>query len=783
VVELPSLDTVHRCFKPGRTRLDQELVVDIARALLGDDLRAAEWRQVHRVVTGRVAAAVVTVRRGLPELQSEFVGRDRELARLFADQPSAGVVVLHGMAGVGKTTLALHAAHALIASGRFTDLQLSVNLRGHDLEYPPADPGLVLDGMLRQLDYPAYAVHGLDLRGRLAQLRRLLAGKRALLLLDDASGSSQVLPLLPDSETCLTLITSRRELTELKARHVPLSPFTRDEAHDLLNRVVGSARLEQAPQAAAGLAEAVGHLPLAVALMAGQVRKTPDWTLQDHLTRLTERLSSGSLDKGVAVAIESSYTALPASRRRLMRLLAIHPGRSVDAYAVAALAGVDVDTAACDLDALAADSLLVRRGSDRFGMHDLVRLFAADRASDLDAPSARNQALTRSFDYYRLATYRAARLHEPHYVREMELAAQDLAVPGFPDRAAATRWLDLERPNLITCALYCADHGQPDHASDMAGLLHHYLYAAGHLHDAQRLDQRASQVSEGLDRARALGRLSSVYSWLGRLTEARELCLQALAEIDAAGDVILKARCLANYGILCRRLGRFHESISTHREAMKLFLACGDESLAAQQRYNVGLLHILLGQHEQGVDALLQALTVAQKTSDRTGEGDALGGLGVAALLAGRPEEALDRHEQALRLFVELGDRAGEGAARNGCGAALTASGRPEQALQQHDRALDIAKDISDRECEAEALIEAGRALHRLSRFRQALDWQTRALRLSEDTGNAWQQARAHTELARVRDAMGDHESARTHEERATVLRATLHPTSAVVTW
>lgn len=775
VPELPALDTVHRCIQPGRIRLDQDLVTDIARALLGDDVLAEEWRQAHRAVTDRGAgAAAVSVRQGVPDPVSGFVGRRAELASLLRDGTGAAVVVLYGMAGVGKTTLARHVAQQLVAQGRFADLQLSVNLRSNDLERPPADPAVVLDAMLRELGCSAHEIYGLDLPGRMVRFRTQLAGKQALILLDDAATAEQVAPLLPGNQACLALVTSRRTLPELAARHTSVEPFTPAESRELLASVVGAARLAGEPEAAAGIAEAVGHLPLALALVAGKIRKTRGWTLQDHLTRLTERCTRLSIDKVVTLAIESSYVLLPESQQRLLRLLAVQPGRNVDGYAAAALAGMDRSAVANDLSALADENLLVRRANGRFELHDLIRLFAADRAGDLDAPRARTEALTRLGDYYRYAAYQAARLHEPYYVRTMRLPRPVTALPSLTDRQEATAWLGSERLNLIAYATHSADHGRPEHTSDLASLLHHYLYSSGHLYDAEQLERLAIRVTRGVSQARARGRLGSICSWIGNVSEAREHNERALAELEVDGDRDLRARCLANHGIVHRRLGRFEEAISYHREARALFLDCGEASLAAQQLGQLGHLLVLTGQHTAGFRSLQQALTVARQTSDYTGEADALGNLGHAALAAGAPHEAFYHHNQALRIFTELGDRAGEVAARNGCGSSLTASGEPERALEQHCLALAIAEEIGDREGEVEALVEGGHALRGQSKLEDATDRYTRGLRLAQKTGNAWQVARAHDGVASAHAAMGDRELAREHWRCALALHATM---------
>ncbi|HZM80498.1 MAG TPA: tetratricopeptide repeat protein, partial [Candidatus Limnocylindrales bacterium] len=503
------------------------------------------------------------------------------------------------------------------------------------------------------------------------------------------------------------------------------------------------------------------------------------WTLGDHLARLSERRARLSLDRVVMLALESSYATLPAPRQRLLRLLAIHPGRGIDSYAAAALAGIELSQAADDLAGLTGESLLARRASDRFEMHDLVRLFAADRAGDVDAPAARAGALTNLFDYYRYVTYRAGRLHEPHYVRAMELPEPATALPHLADRPAAVAWLEAERPNLIASALYCAANKLPDYISDFASLLHHYLYTIGHLRDAELLDRQASRVTRGVDRARALGRLGSVCSWLGRLKEARKHYQGALAVLNAEADRPLRARCLTNYGILCRRLGQFDKAIGCHEQARAIFVEHGQVALAGQQLGNVGQLYVLTGRHDDGVASLRLALAAATESSDRIGEADALGYLGFAALVAGQPRESFNHHHRALQIFVEIGDRSGESSARNGCGSALTVLGETERAVEQHRLAHEIALQVGDREGEGEALIEGGWALYHMAKFEDALDSQVKALRLSERTGNTWQQARAHDAIAHACQAIGDTGSAHAHRLRALSLHPAMRPADA----
>ena len=479
-------------------------------------------------------------------------------------------------------------------------------------------------------------------------------------------------------------------------------------------------------------------------------------------------------DRSLAIAIESSYADQPLQGQRLLRLLATHPGRDVDAHAAAALAGIDLDHARRDLYALARDNLLMQWTPDRFELHDLVRLFAADRASDVDAQQVRAAALDRLFDYYQFATYTAAKLIGAHYQWPMELNRPGALPPAIADHSAAEAWLATERPNLIACALYCSSHDRPLYASNLAAMLHHHLNITGHQHEAELLDHHVAQVTSGIDQARALARQAAACSWLGRLAEADGYFRRALEviRVDATPDV--EARVLANYAIQCQRLGRFAEALECHQRAMKLFGEVGNDGLVALQLANVGYVQVLTGQQAEGIDSLRRALVVARATSDRIAEADLLCYLGFAEEVAGRPAEALGLYRRALQFFQELGDRPGEGLAYNFCGVAHTALGNPELALACHRRALDIAREVGDREGEAEALTDAGRALCVQGKLKDALDQHKQALRLAERSGNPRQQARAHDGYACVLAALGDLDSARASWRRALALHTEL---------
>jgi hypothetical protein len=334
--ELVGKTTVVDCFRPGRRRLNEDLVVAVVAALHPDVGYVAQWRQALQVVGGRtLAAAQVRVQDTLPPQLAGFTGRAGELTQLreAAQDGAAGgrAVVISGMAGVGKTQLAVHAGH-LLARERPFDRVLFVNLRGFhpDPAQPPADPAAVLDGFLRQLGVPGQQVPH-DLNARVTVYRARLGGTRTLVVLDNAADTDQARPLLPDTPGCPVVITSRRSLTDLGgAMHLAVDVFTPDEALAFLTEAVPRIPVGADPYAAARIADRCGHLPLALGLVAAHIHTTPGWTLTDHADRLDERHRHGRLDAGVALALDLSYQHLPTDRQRLLRLLALHPGQDLD---------------------------------------------------------------------------------------------------------------------------------------------------------------------------------------------------------------------------------------------------------------------------------------------------------------------------------------------------------------------------------------------------------------------------------------------------------------------
>jgi hypothetical protein len=539
-----SQSTITDVFQARRRRLDIDLVVGIVRALGADERTVARWRAACVTVHANAKTGGPTgVLRQLPAALATFTGRDRELTRLIGEarpgDPAAAVVLaIEGMAGVGKTQLALHTAHKLVRAGRYAQVQLYANLRGFDLDQEPADPAAVLDTFLRALGVPAAQIpDGRDARA--AMFRDRIHGLNALILLDNAAGEEQVRHLIPASSSCLVLITSRRSLAGLDgASPRQLDVFSPAEAVDLLARIAGADRVAAEPEAAADIAHACGLLPLAVSLAASRLRSRPAWSLADLATRLrTDSLdAAGAGSRSLRPVFDLSYRELPEPARRLFRLLGRYPGHDLTAPAAAALAGAEPAAAEALLELLQDEHLLQQKTSGRYELHDLLRYYAcelADRERDGGAALAR------------LATWS---LHTAHSAAAaigtadlpVLAPAPGVAPPAFASYAEGLRWLDQERENLSAVLHASAGAGRHETVWQLAAVQRLFLLLRRHLDD---------------------------------FTVSYRLALSAAR---ALGDRAAEDRILADLGIAAAQLGRLGEAESRLRLSVELYRGLRD---------------------------------------------------------------------------------------------------------------------------------------------------------------------------------------------------------------
>jgi tetratricopeptide (TPR) repeat protein len=718
--ELTKRSTVADCFKIGRRRINADLVVAIVQALNSDEGYVTQWRHALRVLGGETLAATqVRVQAFLPDIVAEFTGRDRELALLCR----AGATAIDGMAGVGKTQLAIRAGH-LLANMRPFEETLFVDLRGFhpDPAQPPADPAAVLDGFLRLLGVPGHQIP-YDPDERAALYRRRLADRRALIVLDNAADESQVEPLLPDSPHCVALVTSRRDLSGLpRTERVPVDVFTPAESLDFLIRAMPGAPTDR--DALATVADRCGHLPLALSLVVAHMRARPDWTARDHADWLDERRQDNRLDAGVELALDLSYQDLPQERRRLLRLLALHPGSEFDAWACAVLA--DVEDVHADMDRLVADNL-VRQTAGRFAFHDLVRAFAYDRTKAEDRLVDRRAALSRLVGHYLMTAAQAMDLVFPAERDRRPVIRQTGLARPLRDAESASAWLDAERDNLVAIALKADDQ----HKILMSATLFRYLDTGGHYSEAVSLHQQAQQAAHGI------------------------------------GDKSAESNALTNLGLVHWRQGRHRIAASLHNQAIDLARAAGDQRCEARALTNLGGVYWLLNQYEDAACQHKRAMDILRELGDRVGEAQALGNLGLVQGLLGDHDEELASHQRAYEIFRENGHRLGAARSLGNIGESYCELGRYQLAIEHHQLALAELHALGERSGLAVTHFDIGTVYQRLGDWDRAAEHYEQAATRFSELGQPHEEARAHKGLADCFQETGEVDKARAHSERA----------------
>jgi DNA-binding SARP family transcriptional activator/Tfp pilus assembly protein PilF len=726
-----------------------------------------------------------TVPKELPGAVRHFTGRARELAdltglldRAAEETPGAPVILLIcGTAGVGKTALALHWAHQ--HSARFPDGQLYVNLRGYD----PGQPMPAIDALARSLR--ALGVPGQDIPAdedeRAARYRSLLAGRRTLIVLDNASEVDQVRPLLPGTPGCVTLVTSRDTFPGLVARdgaarlNLHLMPLA--EAVALLRALIG-ARVDADPAAAAALAERCSRLPLALRVAAELVTAQPGVPLASLAGELADQRGLDVLDGGgdprtvVRAVFSWSYRRLDSGTARVFRLLGLHPGADFGLYAAAALAGLTVEQARQVLAVLARAHLiqLVRPG--RWSMHDLLRGYARDLARSYDGKPEQHAALTRLFDYYLHAASAAMdTLFPAERHRRPPVPVPGTPVPATATRAEAQAWLDTERGSLVAAVAHTAEGGWPGHATRMAATLFRYLDTGGHFPEAIVIHghavRAAGRNADPAAEADALVGLGLVDGHQGRHHDAGGHFEQALVRYRETGDEAGQARALNYLGLIDCQQGRYQQATGKLQQALALFAAAGDRTGEAYALSNLGVVERRQGRFQQAADHQLQALAVFREIPDRHGEATILDRLGLLCLRQGHHQRAASYHEQALALFVEFGDQQGEAACHARLGIASLRQGHYQSADSHLRQALARYRELADLAGQAESLNGLGEVLLRMGRPADARNQHAAALGIASQIGDQEEQARAHDGLAHSYQAGGDPAQARGHWEEA----------------
>jgi tetratricopeptide (TPR) repeat protein len=706
--------TLAHLFQPDRRRLDMDLVLAVVRALGLDEGEVGRWRDAwFRVHAGAKSGASERAHRQLPADLAAFTGRDRELRAVVGvvdEVPGSGSTVvisaIDGMAGVGKSALAVRAAHFL--SDRFPDGQLFLDLHGHTRGMSPRDPADALAALLKSLGVPPGRIPA-EPDARAAAYRERLAGTRTLILLDNAASEAQVRPLIPGHGGCLVLITSRRRLKALDAAHtVALDVLPLPDAVALLRTLVEPGRAAAQDPAWQRVATLCGCLPLALRIATALIRHRPAWTL-DHLA---DKLRAVPLDLGsftdgardLTAVFDLSYQALGNDLRDLLRRLGLTPGLDIDAYATAALLDTDPVRAERLLQDLVDHHLLTEPVTGRYRMHDLIRSYAHTLTLTLDPESERDRAFDRLLHYY-AHTAQAASQTVARYPRLAPDGGAPAHAPTLTDPDVARSWLRVERANLDAAFSHSLTGGRYRPTLALAAGLAEILQSDGPWPRALEIHQAAADVAEHQGypeaHANALTDLGRARHLTGDHAGAGDSFARALGIYRELGHRHGEAHALTDLGNVRRMTGDYPRAGEAFSRALDIYSELGNRHGEATALIDLGNMRQTIGDHPGAVEALTRALEICRALGHRLGEATALTDLGRARHLSGDYSEAADAHTRALEIYRALGNRHGEANTLTGLGSVRQTAGDHAGAGEALAQALEIFRALGHRGNEA----------------------------------------------------------------------------------
>lgn len=704
-----ALDTYQRV----RVRLIEELGTHPSPPLeeLHRQILAADPALAASGTTARSSVVRPPAPRQLPMPPSTFTGRDRELAALdkALDESGRGATMvisaIGGCGGMGKTWLAMRWAHDNIE--RFPDGQLYVNLRGFDPGSEPVPPAVAVRGFLDALGVQPAAIPA-DPDAQAGLYRSLVAGKRMLILLDNARDSTQVTSLLPGTESCTVLVTSRHQLTGLVTAHgarpLALDVLTNAEAHQLLTRHVGADRAAAEAQAVRVLLDRCAGLPLALGIIAARAAISPDFplaALAEDLTAAPTRLDAldaGEPQVNLRAVLTCSFHALAPDAAHVFALLGLAPGPDISLPGAASLTGLHSARARNQLRDLTIANLVHEHAAGRYRMHDLVRLFAAEQGNTLDTES-RREAVHRLLDHYLHTADAAAILLLPQ-ADPMTLAPPRPGVTpeslaGYSDALA---WFTTEHQVLLTAITHAAGAEFDAHTWQLARTLETFLNRRGHWHDwaatgrmaldaARRSADRSAQAYAHRGLALANVRLARFGDAPGHLRQALDL----FATID---DRTGQAHTYRSLSRVAAQQGLFRDALPHAQQALDLYRATGHLAGQAHALNAVGWFHAHLDDPQHALTCCQQALTLHQELDDRHGQATVWDSLGYAHHRLGDYQQAIACYQQSLALWGVVADRYSEAECLSHLGDSHHAAGSHDLARDAWRRALDSLDEL-----------------------------------------------------------------------------------------
>ena len=696
----------------------------------------------------------------LPSRPGGFTGRAAEFAALeTAAQAGRRAVWVSGAPGVGKTGLAIEAAHRLRA--RFPDGQLLARLNGFTPGVPETTVGDALTELLVELGVPAEQIPATV--GRKATLyQTTLWGTRTLVVLDNAASPEQIRPLLPEADGCLAVVTSRRMGDADTGENIRLSPLPPDEAAELFHALSDPSRLRGRAAEVALVVKRCRFLPMPIRVAAALFRRHDRWPLEHLLRLLEENGPWGTDDADGIAAVRVSYQQLGEPQRAMFRLLGGLPGPDVDVVGGAALAGCDVAEARLLLDDLHEVSLLEEAAPERYQMLDPLKEFAAGE------PAPR-PALVRLLDFYLVTLAAAVGAAYPFDRAQLPASDRSCAVtPDFAGADAGLGWIAAERDNLVAAIRYAARHDLPEHTWRLAVLLWRYFNTTNQFEDwigTLELAWETVAADPGNDygQAHVLLRLATAHDRRGQLAEALELAARALPKWRRLGDPRGEAATLCALAIPTMELGKHEQAIAHLEAALAKYEQTEDRRGEAHALSMLGYLNELHGNLDVALGQHAAAARMLREIGHVQGVAHALNNLGSVQENLGLLPEALASYTDAHGHAAEVGDHCVEAYALNNIGNVHRKQGRFTQAVRYHDKAREVAANVPDADLRTQLYLDRGATALARGARRDALTACKAALDLADGSGNRAYQARAHRGVAETLHALGEHTGAGAH--------------------
>ncbi|MEO5875763.1 MAG: tetratricopeptide repeat protein [Streptosporangiaceae bacterium] len=699
----------------------------------------------------------------LPPVPDGFTGREAETAMLVGDQPDGvSVTIIEGMPGIGKTALALHAARLL--ARQHPDARLYLDLCGHKPGQIALSPATALAELLRMLgSEPTWIPAGLKARSELWQ--RETAGRRVLLVLDDALDLPQIELLVPRSPGCRVLITTRRRLYEVpRSTRIDLNVLSPADAVALFTTASGG-QAEFPAEITGQIVAQLGHLPLAIRLVAVGLR---DRYADDAQALLTDLMTSSPHAgdnwqhyPAIATAFELSYRQLTDRQRLLLRRMAANPCPRITLNAVAALGTDPPEALRQDIETLVDHHLASGDALTGYFLHDLTRLFGDDQDRREVAAADRRRSLGRLVEYYLRTADHADRLLHP-YRRRMEVKSGGAPALEPPSADTAEEFFRDEWRNILAVAQYAIRHEWKKQGADLINVLSKFLETAGLWEECAAAHEVALQAYRDLGDIPGTGQTLLEIGIIRCRTGHYDIALQnteeALRLHRGLADEAATAQTLNWTGALTWVTGHAREALANHQEARDIYQRIGEVHGEAESLRGSGIVYWSLGRLHESIQHLTASLTMFQEVGDRRSEAMAFNNLGELQRRRGLHRDALTSYQRSHEIFQKITGRQNKAIIQNNLGTIRHYKGDYPEALREYREALATFEATGDRRNVASVLTSIGTAYQQMEQHSEALIHFGKAREIATAIGERYELARALAGIATVEGASGKHQ-------------------------